>query len=109
MRLSHHCKNYKYPNKNSDELKKIANYCHNNKINIEFVIFPIHQKYSDYLSEHDLIKFHNKFIADISSFCKTLNYSTNSILNNKEENFIDYFHQKQFITDSITRLVWGKN
>lgn len=102
-------KNYKYPNENINELKKIVNYCKDNKIKIEFVIFPIHQRYYDYLSEHDLMQFNDKFISDLSSQCITHNYSTNRILNNKEENFKDYFHQNQLITDSITRMVWGKN
>lgn len=102
-------KNYKYPTNFINELKKIVDYCKVNNIKIEFVIFPIHQRYYDYLLEHDLIKFHNKFIADISHIGKTCNFSNYHALNNNEKNFIDYFHQKQFITDSITRLVWGKN
>lgn len=102
-------KDSKYSDINIEELKQIVNYCNKNNITIEFLVLPAHQIYYDYLKSHDLIQMNEKFISEISCLAKTNNYSSNVKINTREENFIDYFHQKQFITDSITHLVWGNN
>jgi hypothetical protein len=101
--------NYKYSDKNTNELKKIVNYCKKNNVIIEFVLFPLHQKYYDYLLKNDLMQFHIKFIADISQLGKTYNFSNNRTLNSNEKNFVDYYHPNQHITDSLTYLIWGKS
>lgn len=102
-------RNAKYSDLNLQAIKQIVNYCNKNNIRIEFIILPAHQIYYDYLNSHDLIHMNEKFISEISLLAKTNNFSSNIQLNSREENFIDYFHQKQFITDSITNVVWGNN
>lgn len=100
--------NYKFSENHFAELNKIMSYCKENDITVEFIILPIHQKYYDFLSSNNFVQRNEKFINDISMLSKTYNYSSDIDINSKEENFKDFFHQKQFITDSITHLIWGK-
>ncbi len=99
---------YIYPDKYVDELKKISNYCNYNHISLEIIIFPIHQRYFNYLSNHKLEQFNNRFIADLHELCTIHNFSTDSIINKNQNNFKDYFHQNQIITDSLTCRIWEK-
>lgn len=102
-------KNYEYPDKYIDELKKIVIYCNANNILLEFLILPIHQTYYDYLITSNLIHFNEKFISDLSLLAKTYNFSTDQEINKDENNFIDYLHSNQNMLDSITKQVWMKN
>lgn len=101
-------KKYKFSDSKFNELKKIVSYCEENKISLEFLFLPLHENYYNYLSNNNLTEVNEKFISEISLLGKTYNYSTINDINIKEENFKDYFHQKDFITDSITRLIWTK-
>ncbi|HZL08500.1 MAG TPA: hypothetical protein VFC65_00765 [Prolixibacteraceae bacterium] len=101
-------KKYKFSDSKFNELNKIVSYCEENKISLEFLFLPLHENYYTYLSDNNLTEVNEKFISEISLLGKTYNYSTINDINIKEENFKDYFHQKDFITDSITRLIWTK-
>ena len=98
-------KNFKYPNNYSEELEKIVNYCERNQISLKFVLFPIHKRYYNYLIENNLIKYYDQFITEMNTTGKTYNYSKDSTIINHDKNFIDFFHQNQSITDSLTSLV----
>jgi hypothetical protein len=97
---------YLYPEKNMLELKKIAAYCRDNNIQLEFIIFPCYRRVDEYLAEKGLIEMRDRFRNDVHAMGKTHDFLTISSINNKESNFIDYFHQTQHITDSLTSLIW---
>jgi hypothetical protein len=97
---------YQYPEKNMLELKKITAYCRDNNIQLEFIIFPCYRRVDEYLAEKGLIEMRDRFRNDINALGKTHDFLTISSINNKETNFIDYFHQTQHITDSLTTLIW---
>lgn len=101
--------NYRYPVEYIEELKAIVNYCKKNKISLEFLVLPSHQLFYDNLSRLGIFHYYQQFLTDISSLAIIYNYSLDPKINREENNFIDYFHPNQLITDSITRLVWGKN
>lgn len=107
MSLKRKFSSYIYPSKYLDELQKIVRYCDKNNISLEFLVLPCHQRYYDYLSRNDLIRFNEKFLSDISRLAKTTNYSSDSKLNSNENNFEDYLHLNQSTLDSITPLIWG--
>ncbi len=97
---------YLYPEKNMLELKRIAAYCRENNIQLEFIIFPCYRRVDEYLSEKGLIEMRDRFRNEINALGKTHDFLTISSINDKETNFIDYFHQTQHITDSLTSLIW---
>ena len=101
--------NYTYNNNYINELRKIVNFCKSKDIKIEFLILPMYYEYYNYLTTHNLMKFHGQFISNIIALGITYDYSRDSNIIYNEKNFLDFFHQNQCITDSICRLSWGKN
>lgn len=99
---------YSYSNSYINELKKIVEFCRFRNISIEFLVMPIHQIYYNYLEDHQLTKFYNQFILNITELSTTYDFSRDSNIIYNERYFIDYFHQNQLITDSITRLICKK-
>ena len=100
-------KEYVYPVQYIEDLKTIVNYCQRNKIDLEFLILPSHQIFNEYLSKIGVLHYNEQFLKDITSLCKTYNYSSDLKINKNEKYFVDYFHPTQFTTDSITKLIWG--
>lgn len=99
-------RNYSYPTNYYAGLSQISEYCHSNNITLDFIVFPIHQRYLDFLSKNNIMIDYDRFITDISKLARTFDFSRNRDINNNEKNFIDYFHPTQQITDSLTCIVW---
>ncbi|BBE20559.1 hypothetical protein AQPE_4753 [Aquipluma nitroreducens] len=100
--------NYLYNTNYIDELRKIVTYCKSKDIKIEFLILPMYYEYYNYLTTHNLMRFYDQFISNITALGTTYDYSRDSNIIYNEKNFRDFFHQNQCITDSITRLIWKK-
>lgn len=100
--------NYYYPEKYLDELKKIAGYCSQNKIELEFISMPCYQWVNDYIIDNGLAANQDKFFEDIQTCGNLHNYSELKNVNSNRNNFYDYFHSNQNIVDSLTIKIWGK-
>ncbi|MCB2219256.1 MAG: hypothetical protein KQI35_02590 [Bacteroidetes bacterium] len=99
--------NYIYPDQFSQELVKITNYCHQNNIQLVFLIMPTYMEVHHYLQEKGLIPMHQKFKAEIKGLSETIDYDVDLEVSKKRENFIDYFHPRPPILNRIAREVWG--
>ncbi len=100
---------YIYPQDSYDELKRIADYCKKNNIELKFIILPIYEGTHEYLFSHDLTDTEKKFKDDIKSFGYTYDFDVPGETTRVRENFIDYFHPRDNIIDELTKEIWGQN
>lgn len=98
---------YIYPNEYYSELKRIADYCKNNNIELEFIILPTYKSTLDYLEDNDLLTMRNKFKSDIKSLAKVNDFDHPSEITENRGNFIDYFHPRNNVIDQLTKEIWG--
>ena len=98
---------YKYPHDFLPELKKIAEYCKKENINLIFVIPP------NYIEYHTIIKnagYEEKYIrfkTDIKSLGKTIDLDQGLPISNQKEYFYDYLHLKPAYQDSIIKILFS--
>jgi len=100
---------YIYPEDTYDELKRIADYCKKNDIELKFIILPIYEGTHEYLDSHDLTGMEKKFKDDIKSLGYTYDFDVPGETSRVRENFIDYFHPRDNIIDELTKEIWGQN
>lgn len=99
--------NYQYPESYIHEFQKIAEYCKNNNIDLNFLIFPSYKKVSEYLHEKGLSEMVEKFKSDIKSIGITYDYDVPGSISDNRDNFLDYFHPKMNLIDEFTNRTWG--
>lgn len=99
---------YIYPESYFEELKKIAQYCEENNIELKFIILPTYIEVDNYLEKNDLLQMKNKFKEDVKSLGITYDLDVPGDIKNKRENFIDYFHPIQPVMDTLAYRIWGK-
>jgi len=100
---------YVYPQESYNELKKISEYCKQNDIELNFIILPIYEGTHTYLAEHNLTDMEKRFKTDINSLGYTYDFDVKGEITRTRENFIDFFHPRDFILDELTREIWSKS
>jgi len=100
-------KKYAYPNNYYTELLKIAEYCRQKDINLRFLVFPNHPDFFKIVSELNLEDERERFKADIHGLANTFDFNFDNAITNNKDLFIDLYHTKQCIIDSITNDIWG--
>lgn len=100
--------NYSYPEKSFVELKKISDYCTNHGIELNFIIFPNYRRVDEYLSENGLINLREKYGTDIGAISKLYDFSNDTRISAYRNNFKDYYHINQYMSDSLTVEIWKK-
>ncbi len=108
FRLDLFFKKYIYPEDLKIDFLKIIQYCRENEIEVNFIIFPVYEGVDKHLQEIGLTNMKNRFKSDISSYGNTYDLDTLTEIKSRRENFFDYFHPRQVIIDSLTRMVWKK-
>ena len=66
--------NYAYPENYYEELKKISDFCKENKIKLVFIILPTHFSLQKTVLEYNLLEAKNRFIKDVRSLGDTFDY-----------------------------------
>lgn len=98
---------YEYPQHFYIELSKIAQYCKLNKINLSFIIFPNHPHFFNIISELNLEDERARFKSDIYGLANTFDFNVENSITRNQDLFVDLYHTKHFVTDSLTKFVWG--
>lgn len=96
---------YTYPEEYRQDFLKIRQYCSQHGIELNFIILPVYKGVDNYLEENELTDMRSRFREDISAYGFTYDLDTLSSIKNRRENFIDFFHPKQVIIDSLTRMI----
>lgn len=109
FRLNLFFKKYVYPAKYKAEFLKIKEYCEAEGIELNFIFFPVYKGVDDHLEKVNLTAMKARFKQDIKSYGKSYDLDQLSEIKQNRDNFIDYFHPKQEIIDSLTRMIWRQN
>jgi hypothetical protein len=100
---------YVYPKSYFSELNKISAYCKENKIELEFLIFPVYQGVDNYLEKNNLLEMRQRFKDDIKFLGNTYDLDIPGEIKSTRSYFVDYFHLRQPQLDVVTKQVWCKN
>lgn len=100
---------YVYPKDYFSELNKISTYCKENKIELEFLIFPVYQGVDDYLEKNNLLEMKQRFKDDIKFLGNTYDLDIPGEFKIIRSYYIDYFHLRQPQLDLVTKQVWCRN
>lgn len=109
FRLNLFFKEYDYPEDFRPEFIKIKNYCKEEGIELNFILFPVYKGVDDHLEKVGLAEMKARFKQDIESYGNTFDLDQLAEIKQNRKNFIDYFHPKQDIIDSLTRMIWDNN
>ncbi len=99
--------NYVYPQKLYYELRKIADYCRKNEIELSFVILPTHVTLQEKIEAYGLAKSYQKFLSDLRDLNTVYDFNYPNQLTNDRNNFSDPFHAKETAISHIVRQIWG--
>ena len=97
---------YEYPDSYIQEIQKIGEYCRNNNIDLNFLIFPSYKKVNEYLNEKGLDVMVDKFKNDIKLIGNTYDYDVPGPISDTRENFRDYFHPQMNLVNEFTDRTW---
>lgn len=100
---------YKYPTDIYKNLKKIAEYCFRNKINLVFIIPPTHVDLQKKVKEFSLTDEYNKFKQDLNSISKVIDFDYPNKLTEDKSLFNDPFHMREPLEEKLINDVWGKS
>jgi hypothetical protein len=105
--LRYNLKHYKYPVGLTDELKKISKYCSDNNINFMFVIPPDYFEVVNYVEEHGISDYYNRFKTDLKMTGKTIDLDTKLPFSFVKENYADHFHIRFEIADTLVSMIFA--
>jgi hypothetical protein len=106
-RMNKFFEKYSYPKAYYSELNKIKQYCHENDIELKFLILPVYKGVDDYLEEHNLLEMNKRFKDDIKFLGDTYDLDVPGEFKNTREYYIDFFHLRHPKLEVLTRQIWG--
>jgi hypothetical protein len=99
-------KNYAYPEKFLSELKQISDYCVNHNVELRFIIFPSSNLVNEQFIKYNMLQMREQFYDEISSLAATYNFLSAYRNFSDINNFQDFAHTTQHVTDSMTVEIW---
>jgi hypothetical protein len=97
---------YRYPKEYFNELKKIADWCNQNNIQLSFIIFPTHIELQNKVMEYGLISEEKRFKSDLAELGNVYDFDYPNGFTIVKDNFKDPFHTLQ--TDNVISEIWGQ-
>jgi hypothetical protein len=97
---------YQYPTQCSAELKRISEYCRQNGIDLEFIIFPTHCDLQRVVEKENLVEEQRKFLTEIYSLGKTYDFDFENSMTLDSNNFADPFHCTSTYRDIVIRAIF---
>ena len=107
MRLYY--RKYVYPKKYKQELQKIADYCRQNNIELNFIIFPSHTDDQNLIKEANLENENQQMRLDLQAFGTVYDFNTENNLTTDKANFNDPVHLHLIAKQELIREIWGGN
>jgi hypothetical protein len=98
---------YSYPHEYYAELEKISNYCEENNIQLNFIIFPMYDGAKEYIANANLSEMNQRFKDDVKSLGHTYDFDKSTEFTKDRNNFIDYFHPIRSAYVDISNMIWG--
>lgn len=98
--------NYVYPVKYRAELRRIAAYCKENHINMNFIIFPTHVDLQNRIRDFHLEPANEQFRSDLAAMAPTYDFDYVNDLTLQKDNFNDPYHYRPPIADIMIAEIW---
>lgn len=98
---------YTYPTAYYGELNKISQYCHENNIELKFLILPVYKGVDEYLEEQNLLEMKQRFKDDINFLGDTYDLDVPGEFKETREYYVDYFHLRRPQLDQLTKQIWS--
>ncbi|MGB5007791.1 MAG: hypothetical protein WBO39_12710 [Ferruginibacter sp.] len=92
---------YSYPRNYYNDLKKISDFCVENKIKLVFFISPTHTEVQEKIAHFKLEKEYEKFREDIKLFGDLYDFNWPNVITRDKNNFLDPLHS----IDSVSRIM----
>ncbi|MBK7558155.1 MAG: hypothetical protein IPI54_07630 [Chitinophagaceae bacterium] len=92
---------YSYPRNYYNDLKKISDFCVENKIKLVFFISPTHTEVQEKIAQFKLEKEYEKFREDIKLFGDLYDFNWPNVITRDKNNFLDPLHS----IDSVSRIM----
>lgn len=101
---------YQYPKGYYTELKKIADYCAENNIELQFIIFPSHIDVHQVIIDNNLLADEIRFKQDLDDLAQLIDFDAmDSLWIKNKKNFRDPFHANIETLTILTQEIWGHN
>jgi len=97
---------YVYPNKYKQELQKIADYCRQHNIELNFIIFPSHTDEQKLINEANLENENRQMLFDLQAFGTVYDFNTENNLTTDKVNFDDPVHLNLTSRQKLIREIW---
>jgi hypothetical protein len=95
-----------YPLKYRKELKRIATYCKQNHVNLNFIIFPTHVELQNRIHDFHLEDANAQFRSDLAAMAPTYDFDYPNDITRDKDNFSDPYHYRPPIADVLIAEVW---
>lgn len=97
---------YVYPKKYKQELQKIAEYCREKNIELNFIVFPTHIDQQKLVKEANLENENRQMYEDLQAFGKVYDFNTENDLTIDEANFDDPVHLSLPARQKLIGKIW---
>lgn len=97
------------PKKYKPELQKIADYCRQNNIELNFIIFPNHTDEQNLIKEANLENENQQMRLDLQAFGTVYDFNTENNLTTDKANFDDPVHLNLTSRQELIREIWTGN
>jgi hypothetical protein len=100
---------YRYPLNYYNELKKMADYCKENKVDLVFFIPPTHIDLQNIVKKSNLLEAERRFKNDLVSLGEVYDFDYPNDVTKNRDNFSDPFHFHRDVMKIVANDVWGKS
>jgi hypothetical protein len=100
---------YFYPEQFYKDLTKISEFCREENINLIFFIAPDYYEVNDYIKMHNMEDEYDRFRSDIHGLGTTIDLNNGIPLSFNKENYLDLFHLKPEITDTLLYMIFNSD
>ena len=99
---------YIYPQKIYNEFALIAQYCKEQKINLEFIIAPDNYEYHSFIKIFKMEQKYYRFKNDLKKLGNTIDLDEGLPFSFNKKNYLDHFHLNPQMADTIATLLFEK-
>lgn len=99
---------YSYPKEYRDELIKISEYCRENAINLNFVLFPNHADFQEKIRDYKLTQSLDNMRSDLQDMGRVFDFAFKNSITEDRNNFRDPYHFNQEIGALIVECIWSE-
>lgn len=99
---------YRYPMEYKEELQEIAEYCRENRISLNFILFPNHMDLQDKIRDYKLSESCEAMRSDLREMGRVYDFAFPSPITENRDNYKDPYHFNDEIMRFIIESTWSE-